>query len=154
MSTYNKISVSFKFCKSSNGDKLEITNLYALCVSCHSLPNISKKIKHQCQEETVNSKKRARLTCLSNQRFTFSSILSSDIATALTIAVAVAITVAVAIAWAVALARAVAIAIAVAITVADTARYDTIYYTLYPMYSGAAPNCRALARSACKMAHT
>ena len=43
-STYNKISVSFKFCKLSNGDKLEITNLSALCVSCHSLPNILKNI--------------------------------------------------------------------------------------------------------------
>ena len=29
-STYYKICVSFKFCKLSNGDKLEVANLYAL----------------------------------------------------------------------------------------------------------------------------
>ena len=34
-STYYKISVSFKFCKLSNGDNLEITNLYAVCISHH-----------------------------------------------------------------------------------------------------------------------
>ena len=88
------MSVSFKFCKLSNGDKLEIKNLYALCVSCHSLPNILK--------------------CRSNRRLTFSSILSIAIA--------------------------IAIAIAVAVAVAVAARYDTVYYTLYPMYSGVAPN--------------
>ena len=115
-------------------------------------PIFCKKIKNRCKEETVHSKKRARLTCRSNQRLTFSSILSSDIATALTIAVAVAV--AVAITVAVTIAGAIADARAVAIAVADTARYDTIYYTLYPMYSGVAPNCHALARSACKMAHT
>ena len=60
----------------------------------------------------------------------------------------------VAVAVAVARAVAIAIAIAVTITVAVTAKYDTIYYTLYPMYSGVAPNCHALARSTCKMAHT
>ena len=123
-------------------------------------PIFCKKIKNRCKEETVHSKKRARLTCRSNQRLTFSSILSSDIATALTIAVVVtiaganAVARAVAIAVARAVAVAVAIAIAVAITVADTARYDTLYYTPYPMYSGVAPDCHALARSACKMAHT
>ena len=76
-------------------------------------------------------KKKARLPCRSNRRLTFSSILSSNIATALAIAAAGAI--------AVARAVAVAVAIAVTITVAITARYDTIYYTLYPMYSGVAP---------------
>ena len=50
-STYYKMSVSFTFCKLSNGDKLEIKNLYALCVSCHLLPNIFKNIKNRCQEE-------------------------------------------------------------------------------------------------------
>ena len=111
-------------------------------------PIFCKKIKNRCKEETVHSKKRARLTCRSNQRLTFSSILSSDIATALTIAVAVAITGAVAVAVAVAraVAVAVAIAIAVTITVAVAAKYDIIYYTLYPLYSGVAPNCLALAR--------
>ena len=91
-------------------------------------------------------KKKARLTCRSNQRLTFSSILSSNIATALAIAVAEAIAVPVAVAFAV------AIAVAVAVTV--TARYDTIYYTLYPMYSGIALNCHGLACSACSIAHT
>ena len=56
-STYNKIPVSFNFCKSSNGDKLEITNLYALCVSCHSLPNILKNIQTCARRKAVNSKK-------------------------------------------------------------------------------------------------
>ena len=56
-STYYKISVSFKFCKLSNGDKLEITNLYALCVSCHSLPNILKNIQTCARRKAVNSKK-------------------------------------------------------------------------------------------------
>ena len=65
-------------------------------------------------------KKKARLTCRSNRRLTFSSILS----------------------------------IAIAVAVAIAARYDTIYYTLYPMYSGVAPNCHALPRSACSMAYT
>ena len=82
-------------------------------------------------------KKKARLTCRSNRRLTFSSILSSNIATALAIAAAGAIAVARAVAVAVAVA--IAVAIAVTITVAITARYDTIYYTLYPMYSGVAP---------------
>ena len=81
-------------------------------------------------------KKKGRLTCRSNRRLTFSSILSSNIATALAIAVAGAIAVARAMA-AVPVAVAFAVAIAVAVTV--TARYDTIYYTLYPMYSGVAP---------------
>ena len=67
----------------------------------------------------------ARLTC-SNRRLTFSSILSI----------------------------AIAIAIAIAVAVAVAARYDTIYYTLYPMYSGVAPNSHGLARSACRIAHT
>ena len=71
-------------------------------------------------------KKKARLTCRSNRRLTFSSILSI----------------------------AIAIAIAIAISVAVAARYDTIYYTLYPMYSGVAPNRHGIARSACSMAHT
>ena len=88
-------------------------------------------------------KKKARLTCRSNRRLTFSSILSSNIATALAIAVAGAIAVArampVAVAVPVAVAIAVAIAVAVTVTVTVTARYDTIYYTLYPMYSGVAP---------------
>ena len=56
-STYNKIPVSFKFCKLSNGDKLEITNLYAFCVSCHSLPNILKNIQTCARRKAVNSKK-------------------------------------------------------------------------------------------------
>ena len=43
---------------------------------------------------------------------------------------------------------AVAVAVAVNVAVTVAARYDTIYYTLYPMYSGVAPNCHALARSA------
>ena len=84
-------------------------------------------------------KKKARLTCRSNRRLTFSSILSSNIATALAIAVAGAI----AVARAMAVAVPIAVAIAVAVTV--TARYDTIYYTLYPMYSGIALNCHGLA---------
>ena len=94
-------------------------------------------------------KKKARLTCRSNRRLTFSSILSSNIATALAIAVAGAIAVArampVAVAVPVAVAIAVAIAVAVTVTVTVTARYDTIYYTLYPMYSGIALNCHGLA---------
>ena len=93
-------------------------------------------------------KKKARLTCRSNRRLTFSSILSSNIATALAIAVAGAI----AVARAMAVAVPIAVAIAVAVTV--TARYDTIYYTLYPMYSGIALNCHGLACSACSIAHT
>ena len=56
-STHNKIPVSFKFCKLSNGDKLEITNLYAICVSCHSLPNILKNIQTCARRKAVNSKK-------------------------------------------------------------------------------------------------
>ena len=56
-STYNKISVSFKFCKLSNGDQLEITNLYALCVSCHLLPNFLKNIQTCTRRKAVNSKK-------------------------------------------------------------------------------------------------
>ena len=95
-------------------------------------------------------KKKARLTCRSNRRLTFSSILSSNIATALAIAVAGAI----AVARAMAVAVAVAVTIAVAVTVTVTARYDTIYYTLYPMYSGIALNCHGLACSACSIAHT
>ena len=55
--TYDKISVSFKFCKLSNDDKLEITNLYAFCVSCHSLPNILKNIQTCARMKAVNSKK-------------------------------------------------------------------------------------------------
>ena len=105
-------------------------------------------------------KKKARLTCRSNRRLTFSSILSSNITTALAIALATALAIAVAGAIAVATAMAVAIAvpvavaIAVTIAVAVTARYDTIYYTLYPMYSGIALNCHGLACSACSIAHT
>ena len=56
-STYNNISVSFNFSKLSNGDKLEITNLYALSVSCHSLPNILKNIQTCARKKSVNSKK-------------------------------------------------------------------------------------------------
>ena len=101
-------------------------------------------------------KKKARLTCRYNRRLTFSSILSSNIATALAIAVAGAIAVARAMAVAVAVAVPVAVAFAVAIAVAVTvtARYDAIYYTLYPMYSGIALNCHGLACSACSIAHT
>ena len=109
-------------------------------------------------------KKKARLTCRSNRRLTFSSILSSNITTALAIAVAGAIAVAtamavagaiaVATAMAVAIAVPVAVAIAVTIAVAVTARYDTIYYTPYPMYSGIALNCHVLACSAWSIAHT
>ena len=106
------MSVSFKFCKLSNGEKLEIKNLYALCVSCHSLPNILKNIKNLCQEENCIQCIRPRLTCPSNRRLTFSSILSI----------------------------AIAIAVVVAVAIAVAARYDTVYYTLYPMYSGVAPN--------------
>ena len=92
-------------------------------------------------------KKKARLTCRSNRRLTFSSILSSNIATALAIAVAganavagaIAVARAMAVAVAVAVPVAVAIAVAIAVAVTVTARYDTIYYTLYPMYSGVAP---------------
>ena len=51
MSTYIKYPFHSNFCKLSNGDKLEITSLYALCVSRHSLPNILKNIKNLCQEE-------------------------------------------------------------------------------------------------------
>ena len=86
-------------------------------------------------------KKKARLTCRSNRRLTFSSILSSNIA----IAVAGAIAVARAMSVAVAVPVAVAIAVAIAVAVTVTARYDTIYYTLYPMYSGIALNCHGLA---------
>ena len=68
------------------------------------------------------------------------------------VAVAAAVPVAVAVAVAAAVPVAVAVAIAVAVTV--TARYDTIYYTLYPMYSGTALNCHGLACSACSIAHT
>ena len=95
-------------------------------------------------------KKKARLTCRSNRRLTFSSILSSNIA----IAVAGAIAVARAMSVAVAVPVAVAIAVAIAVAVTVTARYDTIYYTLYPMYSGIALNCHGLACSACSIAHT
>ena len=67
MPTYYKISVSFKFCKLSNGDKLEIANFYALCVSCHSPANILRNIQ----------------TCAR-----FSSILSIAIAIAVAVAAA------------------------------------------------------------------
>ena len=50
-SPYYKISVSFKFCKLRNGDKLEIMILYALCVFRHLQPNILKNIKILCQKE-------------------------------------------------------------------------------------------------------
>ena len=99
-------------------------------------------------------KKKARLTCRSNRRLTFSSILSSNIATALAIAVAGAIAVARAMSVAVPVPVAIAVAIAVAVAVTVTARYDTIYYTLYPMYSGIALTCHGLACSACSIAHT
>ena len=46
------------------------------------------------------------------------------------------------------------IAIAVTVAVAVTTRQDTIYYTLYPMYSGVALTCHGLAFSACSIAHT
>ena len=72
---------------------------------------------------TVNIKKRAALT-RSYRRLTFSSILSIAIAIAAAIAVAVAV--------------AVAVAFAFAVAIAFAARYDTIYYTLYPIYSGVA----------------
>ena len=52
-STYYKISVSFKFCKLSNGDKLKIT----VCVPCHSPPNILKNIQTCARRKAVNSKK-------------------------------------------------------------------------------------------------
>ena len=52
-STYYKISVSFKFCKLSNGDKLEITNLYAVFFSCHSLLNILKNIQTCAKRRAV-----------------------------------------------------------------------------------------------------
>ena len=74
------------------------------------------------------------LTYHSNRRLTFSSILSIAIAIAIAVTVAVAVT--------------------VADAVAVPARYDTIYFTLYPMYSGVAPNCYGLTRGACSMAHT
>ena len=81
------------------------------------------------------------MTCHSNRRLTFSSILS--------IAIAIAIAFAIAIAIAFAIAIAIAVTVAVAITVADAvavaARYDTVYFTLYPMYSGVASNCYGLA---------
>ena len=75
---------------------------------------------------TVNIKKRAGLTRHSNRRLTFSSILSIAIAIAAAIAVAVAVAVAL------------AVAVAFAVAIAFAARYDTIYYTLYPIYSGVA----------------
>ena len=90
------------------------------------------------------------MTCTSNRRLTFSSILSIAIA----IAVAVSVALALALAVAVALALAVAVALALALALAVAARYDTVYYTLYPMYSGVAPNSHGLARSACRFAHT
>ena len=80
------------------------------------------------------------LTCHSNRRLTFSSILSIAIAIAIAFAIAIAVTV--------------AVAVTVADAVAVPARYDTIYFTLYPMYSGVAPNCYGLTRGACSMAHT
>ena len=52
-STYYKISVSFKFCKLSNGDKLKIT----VCVPWHSLTNILKNIQTCARRKAVNSKK-------------------------------------------------------------------------------------------------
>ena len=52
-STYYKISVSFKFCKLSSGDKLKIT----VFVPCHSLPNILKNIQTCARRKAVNSKK-------------------------------------------------------------------------------------------------
>ena len=140
MSNHYKISVSFKFCKLSNGDKLEITILCAHCVSCQLLPNILKNIQTCARRKAVNSKKRARLTCHSNPRLTFSSILSI----AINIAIAIAVTVAVA----------VAVAATVADAIAVAARYDTINLTLYPLYSGVAPNCYGLAHSVCSITHT
>ena len=56
-STHYKISVSFKFCKLSNGEKLEIANFYALCVSCHSPPNILRNIQTCARSKAVNNKK-------------------------------------------------------------------------------------------------
>ena len=44
-STYYKISVSSKFYKLNNDDKLEISKLYVVCVSYHSLPNILKNMQ-------------------------------------------------------------------------------------------------------------
>ena len=52
-STYYKTSVSLKFCKLSDGDKLEITNLYAVCVSCHSLLNTWKNIQTCAKRRAV-----------------------------------------------------------------------------------------------------
>ena len=57
MPTYYKISVLFRFCKLSNGDKLEITILCALCVSCQFLPNILKNIQTCARRKAVHSKK-------------------------------------------------------------------------------------------------
>ena len=75
------------------------------------------------------------MTCYSNGRLTLSLIFSIAIAIAIAIAFAIAI--------------AIAVTVAVAVTVADAvavaARYDTIYFTLYPMYSGVASNCYDLA---------
>ena len=68
---------------------------------------------------------------------TFSSILSIAIAIAVAVAVAVAVAFTVAVAVAVAVV-AVAVAFAFTVAIAFAARYDTIYYTLYPMYSGVA----------------
>ena len=73
------------------------------------------------------------MTCHSNRRLTFSSILS------------IAIAIAIAIAFDIAIAVTVAVAVTVADAVAVAARYDTIYFTLYPMYSGVASNCYGLA---------
>ena len=141
MSTHYKISVPYRFCKLSNGNKLEITILCALYVFCQLLPNILKNIQTCARRKAVNSKKRAQLTCYSNRRLTFSLIFS--------IAIAIAIAIAFAIAIAIAIAIAVTVTVAVAVTVADAvavaARYDTIYFTLYPMYSGVASNCYGLA---------
>ena len=137
MSTHYKISVPYRFCKLSNGNKLEITILCALYVFCQLLPNILKNIQTCARRKAVNSKKRAQLTCYSNGRLTFSLIFS------------IAIAIAIAIAFAIAIAIAIAVTVAVAVTVADAvavaARYDTIYFTLYPMYSGVASNCYGLA---------
>ena len=107
---------------SKNGPRqYPLTIKYPLCFLSVAT-QFFEKYTNLCQEESRKQLKRARLTCNSNRRLTFSSILS--------------------------------IAIAIAIAIAVAARYDTIYFTLYPMYSGVAPNCYGLAHSACSIAHT
>ena len=51
-STYNKISVSFKFCKFNNGDKLEITSLYELLCFLSLATQYFEKYTNLCPEES------------------------------------------------------------------------------------------------------